>query len=100
MNFASIVALALILLSPAGERDFHVGSRGEAVQIHAQLSRHYDGEPLRFTDEDGRKTCFDETGELTVRCVDRFYGASPLPESLPIPCRVSITILSFFPSLQ
>jgi hypothetical protein len=26
--------------------------------------------------EDGRKTCFDETGELTVRCVDRFYGAT------------------------
>jgi len=76
MNFASTVALALILFSPSGERDFHVGTKGEAVHIHAQLSRHYEGEPLRFMDEDGRKTCFDETGELTVRCVDRFYGAT------------------------
>jgi hypothetical protein len=35
--------VALILLSPAGERDFHVGTNGEAVHIHAQVSRHYDG---------------------------------------------------------
>ena len=76
MNIAGIVALALILLSPGVERDIHVRSNGEAVHIHAQLSRHYEGEPLRFKDDDGRKTCFDETGELTVRCVDRFYGSA------------------------
>jgi hypothetical protein len=76
MNIAGVLALVMILFSPGTERDIHLGSKGEAVHIHAQLSRHYEGEPLRFTDDEGRKACFDETGEVTVRCVDQFYGST------------------------
>ena len=76
MNITSLIVLALVLLRPGATRDFDVRATGQSVHIRAQLSRHYLGEPLRFNDGSGRNECFDKNGELTVKCVDRFYGAA------------------------
>jgi hypothetical protein len=76
MNVATVIALALILARPVATKDFHVRATGQSVHIRAQLSRQYLGEPLRFNDGFGRSACFDDNGELTIRCVDKFYGAA------------------------
>jgi len=76
MNIASFIALALILLSPGAPRDIHVQAAGQTVHIRAQMPRQYLGEPLRIDDGTGRKSCYDNTGELTVQCVDKFYGTA------------------------
>ncbi len=75
MNIASFIALALILLS-SGTRDFHVQASGQSVRIQAQMPRQFLGEPLRIDDGTGRSSCYDNTGELTVKCVDKFYGTA------------------------
>jgi len=76
MNMTSILVLALILLKPGTTRDFQVQATGQSVRIRAQAPRQYLGEPLRIDDGTGRSSCFDSTGELTVQCVDKFYGTS------------------------
>jgi hypothetical protein len=75
MKIASSIALALILLKPGATRDIHVKAAGQTVHIRAQMPRQYHGEPLRFDDGSGKNSCYDSSGELTVKCVDRFYGS-------------------------
>jgi hypothetical protein len=76
MNIPSLIALALILLRPGATRDFHVQASGQSVHIQAQTPRRFFGEPLRMDDGTGRSSCYDNTGELTVKCVDKFYGTA------------------------
>jgi hypothetical protein len=76
MNIMNFIALALILLKPGATRDLHVHASGQSVHIQAQMPRQFRGEPLRIDDGTGRSSCFDDTGELTVRCVDKFYGTA------------------------
>lgn len=76
MNIAGFIALALILLKPWATRDFHVQASGQSVHIQAQMPRRFLGEPLRIDDGTGRSSCLDDTGELTVKCVDKFYGTA------------------------
>ena len=76
MNTASFFALALFLLSPGAPRDIQVQAAGQTVHIRAELPRQYHGEPLRIDDGTGRRSCYDNTGELTVQCVDKFYGTA------------------------
>lgn len=76
MNTANVIALALILLGASPAREIQVQAAGQSVRIRAQAPKQYLGEPLRIDDGTGRKACFDSTGELTVQCVDKFYGTS------------------------
>jgi hypothetical protein len=76
MNIASFIALALFLLEPGATRDFRVQASGQSVRIQAQMPRRFLGEPLRIDDGTGRTACYDDTGELTVKCVDKFYGTA------------------------
>jgi len=76
MNIASFITLAWILLEPGATRDFHVQAAGQSVHIQAQVPRRFLGEPLRIDDGSGRSSCFDDNGELTVKCVDKFYGTA------------------------
>src|SRR6188768_4072415 len=76
MNIANFIALTLILLTPGPARDIHVKAAGQSIHIRAQVPRLFQGEPLRIDDGTGRKSCFDSAGELTVQCVDKFYGTS------------------------
>jgi len=76
MNIASFIALALILLRPGATRDIHVQAAGQSVHIRAQMPRQFLGEPLRIDDGTGASSCYDNTGELTVQCVDKFYGTA------------------------
>ena len=76
MNIANFIALTLILLTPGPARDIHVKAAGQYIHIRAQVPRLFQGEPLRSDDGTGRKACFDSAGELTVQCVDKFYGTA------------------------
>jgi hypothetical protein len=57
-------------------RDFHVQASGQFVRIQAQAPRRILGDPLRIDDGTGRSACYDDTGELTVNSLDKFYGTS------------------------
>jgi len=75
LNAARAIILALMMLKPEAGRVINVRAQGQSVHIRTQLSRQYRGEPLRFDDGAGR-TCYDQNGDMTIRCVEHFYGAS------------------------
>ena len=77
MAALGIVGLIISMLAPASPRDFNFPANdGPSLHIQIQPSYAYEGEPLRFKDEMGRKVCYDPGGELTVQCMDQFYGSS------------------------
>src|SRR5215471_1568866 len=77
MAALGIVGLLISMLAPASSRDFNFPANdGPSLHIQIQPSQAYAGEPLRFKDETGRKVCYDQSGELTVQCMNQFYGST------------------------